>query len=116
MLHTTTDQIHFHRRKTCAPLHNGIEHSGQIFIVFIEPAGVVAFLHNQTKAARLAGQQRLTGRGQRRPDTPRIFCHPVTDASYRIAHRCKNSPDFFLRQPFTGIRKKHLRSVRRKYR
>ena len=69
MLHTLTDQIHFHRRKTSAPVQDGIEHHGQVFVVFIEPAGVIAFLHNQAKAARLAGQQRLTGGGQRRPDT-----------------------------------------------
>ncbi|HAM7711381.1 TPA: hypothetical protein ICB26_005104, partial [Escherichia coli] len=50
---------------------------------------MIAFLHNQTKAARLASQQRLTGGGQRRPDTPRIFCHPATDTAYRIAHRRK---------------------------
>ncbi|CSI75060.1 Uncharacterised protein [Shigella sonnei] len=71
MLHTLTDQIHFHRRKTSAPVQDGIEHHGQVFVVFIEPAGVIAFLHNQAKAARLAGQQRLTGqflngRGQER--------------------------------------------------
>ena len=69
MLHTLTDQIHFHRRKTCSPVHDGIEHHGQVFVIFIEPAGVIAFLHHQAKAARLAGQQRLTGGGQRRPDT-----------------------------------------------
>nr|EFE3111621.1 hypothetical protein [Escherichia coli] len=82
MLHTLTDQIHFHRRKTCSPVQDGIEHHGQVFVVFIEPAGVIAFLHNQAKAARLAGQQRLTGCGQRRPDTLRIFCHPATDTAY----------------------------------
>ncbi|PDN00188.1 hypothetical protein AWE17_25780, partial [Escherichia coli] len=82
MLHTLTDQVHFHRGKTCATVQNGIEHHGQIFVIFIKPAGVIAFLHNQTKAARLAGQQRLTGGGQRRPDTPCIFCHPATDTAY----------------------------------
>ncbi|GHK39007.1 hypothetical protein ECZU06_61320 [Escherichia coli] len=75
MLNTIADQIHFHRRKTCSPVQDGIEHHGQIFVIFIKPAGMIAFLHNQTKAARLAGQQRLTGGGQRRPDTPRIVCH-----------------------------------------
>ncbi|ESD30371.1 hypothetical protein HMPREF1602_05355, partial [Escherichia coli 907889] len=44
MLHTLTDQIHFHRRKTSAPVQDGIEHHGQVFVVFIEPAGVIAFL------------------------------------------------------------------------
>ncbi|CAM8531877.1 hypothetical protein ESCOMM140B_22165 [Escherichia coli] len=116
MLNTLTDQIHFHRRKTCSPVHDGIEHHGQVFVIFIEPAGVIAFLHDQAKAARLAGQQRLTGGGQRRTDTPRIFCHLVTDASYRIVHRIKNSPDFVFGQPFSGIRERHLRSVCRKYR
>ncbi|EBT7495480.1 TPA: hypothetical protein JLY35_003910 [Shigella sonnei] len=77
---------------------------------------MIAFLHNQTKAARLASQQRLTGGGQRRPDTPRIFCHPATDTAYRIAHRRKYSPDFVFGQPFSGIRERHLRSVCRKYR
>ncbi|TWP54540.1 hypothetical protein FQ914_25275, partial [Escherichia coli] len=101
MLHTLTDQVHFHRRKTGATVQNGIEHHGQIFVIFIKPAGVIAFLHNQTKAARLPGQQRLTGGGQRRPDTPRIVCHLVTDTAYCIAHRIKNCPDFVLRQPFT---------------
>ncbi|EFE2080612.1 hypothetical protein F9J32_24545, partial [Escherichia coli] len=76
MLHTLTDQVHFHCRKTCAPVQDGIEHHGQVFVVLIEPAGVIAFLHHQAKSAGLAGQQRLTGCGQRRPDTPRIFCHP----------------------------------------
>ena len=57
------------------------------------------------KRARLAGQQRLTGGGQRRTDTPRIFCHLVTDTAYRIAYRTKNGPDFVLCQPLTGIRK-----------
>ncbi|EGD9318860.1 hypothetical protein DN647_24130, partial [Shigella sonnei] len=89
MLNTIADQVHFHRRKTCSPVHDSIEHHGQVFVIFIEPAGVIAFLHNQTKAARLASQQRLTGGGQRRPDTPRIFCHPATDTAYRIAHRRK---------------------------
>ncbi|CSI34890.1 Uncharacterised protein [Shigella sonnei] len=116
MLHTLTDQVHFHRRKTSAPVQDGIEHHGQVFVVFIEPAGVIAFLHNQAKAARLAGQQRLTGCGQRRPDTPRIFCHPATDTAYCIAHRIKNCPDFVFGQPFSGIRERHLRSVCRKYR
>ena len=92
MLNTIADQVHFHRRKTCAPVQDGIEHNGQIIVVFIEPAGVIAFLHHQTEAARLAGQQRLTGCDQRRPDTPRIFCHLVTDTAYRIAHRRKYSP------------------------
>ncbi len=64
MLNTLTDQIHFHRRKTCSPVHDGIEHHGQVFVIFIEPAGVIAFLHDQAKAARLAGQQRLTGGGR----------------------------------------------------
>ena len=41
---------------------------------------------------------------------------PVTDASYRIVHRIKNSPDFVFGQPFSGIRERHLRSVCRKYR
>ncbi len=41
------------------------KHHGRVFVIFIEPAGVIAFLHNQTKAARLASQQRLTGGGQR---------------------------------------------------
>ncbi len=77
---------------------------------------MIAFLHDQAKAARLADQQRLTGGGQRRPDTPRIFCHLVTDASYRIVHRIKNCPDFVFGQPFSGIRERHLRSVCRKYR
>ena len=36
---------------------------------------VIAFLHHRAKATRLAGQQRLTGGGQRRTNTPRIFCH-----------------------------------------
>ncbi|EEW4359783.1 hypothetical protein D9M08_19465 [Escherichia albertii] len=116
MLNTIADQVHFHRRKTCSTVHDGIEHHGQVFIVFIEPAGVIAFLHDQAKAARLAGQQRLTACGQRRPDTPRIFCHPATDTAYRIAHCRKYSPDIFLRQPFTGIRERHLRSVCRTYR
>ena len=40
----------------------------------------------------------------------------VTDASYRIVHRIKNSPDFVFGQPFSGIRERHLRSVCRKYR
>ncbi len=61
MLNTIADQVHFHRRKTCSPVHDGIEHHGQVFVIFIEPAGVIAFLHDQAKAARLAGQQRLTG-------------------------------------------------------
>ncbi|EHA9184946.1 hypothetical protein ABO02_002755 [Salmonella enterica subsp. enterica serovar Shubra] len=116
MLNTIADQVHFHRRKTCSPVHDGIEHHGQVFVIFIEPAEVIAFLHNQTKAARLASQQRLTGGGQRRPDTPRIVCHLVTDASYCIAHRIKNCPDFVFGQPLTGIRERHLRSVCRKYR
>ncbi|EFI9734611.1 hypothetical protein HIE71_004758 [Escherichia coli] len=116
MLHTLTDQILFHRRKTCSPVQDGIEHHGQVFVVFIEPAGVIAFLHDQAKAARLAGQQRLTGCGQRRPDTLRIFCHPATDTAYRIAHCIKNCPDFVFGQPFSGIREKHLCSVCRKYR
>ncbi|EAW8372940.1 hypothetical protein FJC61_21620 [Escherichia coli] len=116
MLNTIADQIHFHRRKTCAPVQDGIEHHRQVFVVFIEPAGVIAFLHHQAKAAGLAGQQRLTTCGQRRPDTPCIFCHPATDSAYRIAYRRKYSPDFLLRQPFTRIREKHLRSVCRKYR
>ncbi|EFY5091804.1 hypothetical protein CYS15_003401 [Shigella sonnei] len=77
---------------------------------------MIAFLHHQAKAAGLAGQQRLTGGGQRRPDTPRIFCHPATDTTYCIAHRIKNCPDFVLCQPLTGIRERHLRSVCRKYR
>ncbi|HAM3189652.1 TPA: hypothetical protein IBI38_005021, partial [Escherichia coli] len=55
---------------------------------------MIAFLHHQAKAARLAGQQRLTGCGQRRPDTPRIFCHPATDTAYCISYRIKNCPDF----------------------
>ncbi|PZY00360.1 hypothetical protein DIV31_27445, partial [Escherichia coli] len=110
MLNTIADQIHFHRRKTSAPVQDGIEHHGQVFVVFIEPAGVIAFLHNQTKAARLAGQQRLTGGSQRRTDTPRIFCHPATDTAYCIAHRIKNCPDFVFGQPFSGIRERHLRS------
>ncbi|MGS14363.1 hypothetical protein D9J65_25260, partial [Escherichia coli] len=70
MLHTLADQIHFHRSKTCAPVQDGIEHHRQVFVVFIEPAGVIVFLHHQAKAAGLAGQQRLPGCGQRRPDTP----------------------------------------------
>ena len=116
MLNTIADQIHFHRRKTCSPVQDGIEHHGQVFIVFIEPAGVIAFLHDKAKAARLAGQQRLTACGQRHPDTPRIFCHLATDTAYCIAHRIKNCPDFVFGQPFTGIRERHLRSVCRKYR
>ncbi|MFH0444803.1 type VI secretion system tip protein VgrG, partial [Escherichia coli] len=28
MLNTIADQIHFHRRKTCAPVQDGIEHHG----------------------------------------------------------------------------------------
>ncbi|ECT9315902.1 hypothetical protein CFF58_20675 [Salmonella enterica subsp. enterica serovar Typhimurium] len=116
MFNTIADQIHFHRRKTCAPVQDGVKHHGQVFVVFIEPAGVIAFLHNQAKAARLAGQQRLTGCGQRRPDTPRIFCHPATDTAYHIVHRIKNGPDFVFGQPFSGIRERHLRSVCRKYR
>ncbi|EFD0486684.1 hypothetical protein FFW72_22620 [Escherichia coli] len=54
---------------------------------------MIAFLHHQAKAAGLAGQQRLPGCGQRRPDTPRIFC-----------------------QPLTRIRERLLRSICRKYR
>ena len=100
MLNTIADQVHFHRRKTCSPVQDGIEHHGQVFVIFIEPARVIAFLHDQAKAARLADQQRLTGGGQRRPDTPRIFCHLVTDASYCIAHRIKNCPDFVFGQPY----------------
>ncbi|HAK3018034.1 TPA: hypothetical protein H1973_004846 [Salmonella enterica] len=56
MFNTIADQIHFHRRKTCAPVQDGIEHHGQVFVVLIEPAGVIAFLHDQAKAARLASQ------------------------------------------------------------
>ncbi|RZX49691.1 hypothetical protein EXX51_22430 [Escherichia coli] len=55
MFNTIADQIHFHRRKTCAPVQDGIEHHGQVFVVLIEPTGVLAFLHDQAKAARLAG-------------------------------------------------------------
>ncbi|EHE4233665.1 hypothetical protein JM331_003906 [Escherichia coli] len=77
---------------------------------------MIAFLHDQAKAACLAGQQRLTSCGQRRPNTPRIFCHLVTDTAYCIAYRIKNCPDFVLCQPLTGIRERHLRSVCRKYR
>ncbi|EFK2398563.1 hypothetical protein GQE30_23265 [Escherichia coli] len=51
MFNTIADQIHFHRR-----IQDGIEHHGQVFVVLIEPAGVIAFLHDQAKAARLAGQ------------------------------------------------------------
>ncbi|CST75681.1 Uncharacterised protein [Shigella sonnei] len=116
MFNTIADQIHFHRRKTCAPVQDGVEHHGQVFVVLIEPAGVIALLHDQAKAARLAGQQRLTGGGQRRTDTPRIFCHLVTDTAYCIAYRIKNGPDFVFGQPLTGIRERHLRSVCRKYR
>ncbi|KAA0596884.1 hypothetical protein E2K72_25905, partial [Escherichia coli] len=36
MLHTLTDQVHFHRRKTCAPVQDGIEHHGQVFVVLIK--------------------------------------------------------------------------------
>ncbi len=39
MLNTIADQVHFHRRKTCSPVHDGIEHHGQVFVIFIEPAG-----------------------------------------------------------------------------
>ncbi|EFG8315825.1 hypothetical protein BMA07_004432 [Escherichia coli] len=56
MLNTIADQVHFHRRKTCSPVQDGIEHHGQVFVIFIEPAGVIVFLHDQAKAARLAGQ------------------------------------------------------------
>ncbi|GHL00429.1 hypothetical protein ECZU20_51780 [Escherichia coli] len=51
MLNTLTDQIHFHRRKTCSPVHDGIEHHGQVFVIFIEPAGVIAFLHDRESGA-----------------------------------------------------------------
>ncbi|EFB4097259.1 TPA: hypothetical protein IG290_004285 [Escherichia coli] len=102
MLNTIADQVHFHRRKTCATVQDGIEYLGQIFVIFIKPAGVIAFLHDQAKAAGLAGQQRLPGCGQRRPDTPCIFCHPATDTAYRIAHRIKNGPDFVFGQPYSS--------------
>nr|WP_250130635.1 H-NS family nucleoid-associated regulatory protein [Escherichia coli] len=42
----------------------------------------------------MAGQQRLTGGGQRRTDTPRIFCHLVTDTAYCIAYRTKAPPKY----------------------
>ncbi len=71
---TLTDQIHFHRRKRAPRFRMASSTTGR-FRRLHRASRVIAFLHHRAKAARLAGQQRLTGGGQRRTDTPRIFCH-----------------------------------------
>ncbi len=108
MLNTIADRVHFHRRKNVLPgFTMASRHHGQVFVIFIEPAGGDRFPSRPGRKRRVWRVSNvLTGGGQRRTDTPRIFCHLVTDASYRIVHRIKNSPDFVFGQPFSGIRER----------
>ncbi|TFO28388.1 hypothetical protein ELX64_27270 (plasmid) [Escherichia coli] len=74
MLHTLTDQIHFHRRKTKASVQDGIEHHGQVFVVFYRASRVIAPFTTKAKAALSGGSATFDRVG--RTDTPRIFRHP----------------------------------------
>ncbi len=79
MLNTLTDQIHFHRRKTCSPVTMASSTTGRFSSSSSSQQGY-RFPSRPGESGASGGSATSDGGGQRRTDTPRIFCHLVTDA------------------------------------
>ncbi len=84
MLHTLTDQIHFHRRKTSPRFRMASSTTGRFSSSSSSSRGD-RFPSQPGESGASGGSARLTGCGQRRPDTLRIFCHP--ELTLRTASR-----------------------------
>ncbi len=77
MFNTIADQIHFHRRKTCARFRMASSTTGRFSSSSSSQRGD-RFPSRPGESGESGGSVTLTGGGQRRPDTPHIFFHPAT--------------------------------------
>ncbi len=103
MLNTLTDQIHFHRRKRAPRFTMASSTTGRFSSSSSSQQG--DRFPSRPGESGASGGSATSDRWWSAPHGYAAhLLPPVTDASYRIVHRIKNSPDFVFGQPFSGIR------------